>query len=481
MRLASKLFLTSLLVIVVLAGVGVLSLRAVGRLVSVNREIATQSLPALRLTVTARDAMLALGRLETRFLVLQDPQYAALWREQAERAAEDLARLRDLMATKQEARRLETATTDFEHYRALVAEEHALLQRKQRSRALRIAETEARVVAERVEASLDELAAATYARVESAQAEAARLERRTWIGVAIALGAAVFLATMSTALVAVRITRSLDKLSAATAAVAAGAVHDPLPVSRRDEIGALARSFNTMASHLRQLDDDKQQLFASISHELRSPLTSVREAAHLLREEVPGPLNAKQVRLVEIVGRSCDRLLGLVNRLLEVARLRAGMLPLDRRHIDLDRVVGRAVEELRPQADEAGVVLARHTTGDDFHVVGDEERLVQVVVNLVANAVRFTPKDGRVTVVLRDAGPEVELAVEDTGVGIPASALPHVFDSYRQAHRGRGGTGLGLTIVRGVVHAHDGRVSAESEEGRGSRFTVTLPRGREAA
>jgi signal transduction histidine kinase len=481
MRLASKLFLTSLLVIVVLAGVGVLSLRAVGRLVSVNREIATQSLPALRLTVTARDAMLALGRLETRFLVLQDPQYAALWREQSDRAAEDLARLRDLMATKQEARRLETATTDFEHYRALVAEEHALLRRNQRSRALRIAETEARVVAERVEASLDELAAATYARVESAQAEAARLERRTWVGVAIALGAAVFLATMGTALVAVRITRSLGQLSAATAAVATGAVHDPLPVSRRDEIGALARSFNMMASQLRQLDDDKQQLFASISHELRSPLTSVREAAHLLREEVPGPLNPKQARLVEIVGRSCDRLLGLVNRLLEVARLRAGMLPLERRHIDLDRVVSRAVEELRPQADEAGVVLARHTTGDDFHVVGDEERLVQVVVNLVANAVRFTPKDGRVTVVLRDAGPEVELAVEDTGVGIPASALPHVFDSYRQAHRGRGGTGLGLTIVRGVVHAHDGRVSAESEEGRGSRFTVTLPRGREAA
>jgi signal transduction histidine kinase len=481
MRLASKLFLTSLLVIVVLAGIGVLSLRAVGRLVSVNREIATQSLPALRLTVTARDAMLALGRLETRFLVLQDPQYAALWREQAERAAEDLARLRDLMATRQEARRLETATTDFEHYRALVAQEHALLQRNQRTRALRIAETEARVVAERVEASLDELAAATYARVESAQVEAARLERRTWVGVALALGAAVFLATMGTALVAVRVTRSLGQLSAATAAVAAGAVHDPLPVDRRDEIGALARSFNTMASQLRQLDDDKQQLFASISHELRSPLTSVREAAHLLREEVPGPLNAKQARLVDIVGRSCDRLLGLVNRLLEVARLRAGMLPLERRHLDLDRVVTRALEELRPQADEAGVVLARHTTGENFHVVGDEERLVQVVVNLVANAVRFTPKDGRVTVVLRDAGPEVELAVEDTGVGIPASALPHVFDSYRQAHRGRGGTGLGLTIVRGVVHAHDGRVSAESEEGRGSRFTVTLPRGREAA
>jgi signal transduction histidine kinase len=272
------------------------------------------------------------------------------------------------------------------------------------------------------------------------------------------------------------ITRSLRRLSAATTAVAAGSYREPIPDAARDEIGALARSFNAMAAQLRRIDETKEEFFATLSHELRSPLTSVREAAHLLRDGVPGALNPKQARLVTVIGHSTDRLLRLVNQMLELSRLRAGMLPLGRDRVDLARVVGRAVEELRPQAEEAGLTLARERTGERFDTRGDEDRLVQVVVNLVANAIRFTPRGGRVVVRLIDAGAETEIQVEDTGVGIPAAALPYIFESWRQAHRDRGGTGLGLAVVRGVVHAHGGRVTVESQEGKGSRFTVLLPR-----
>ena len=102
---------------------------------------------------------------------------------------------------------------------------------------------------------------------------------------------------------------------------------------------------------------------------------------------------------------------------------------------------------------------------------------MQVVVNLVANAIRFTSRGGRVIVRVVDAGPEVEVQVEDTGCGIPASALPYIFEWYRQAHQDPGGTGLGLAIVRSAVEAHSGRITVESQEGKGSRFTVLLPRG----
>jgi len=250
---------------------------------------------------------------------------------------------------------------------------------------------------------------------------------------------------------------------------------EPIDDSARDEIGALARAFNAMAAQLRRMDETKEEFFATLSHELRSPLTSVREAAHLLRDGVPGPLNAKQTRLVTLISRSTDRLLRLVNQILELSRLRAGVLPLARASVDMAQVVGRAVEELRPQAEEAGLTLERERVGARFDCVGDEDRLLQVVVNLVANAVRFTPRGGRVAVRLVDAGEELEVQVEDSGVGIPAAALPHIFDSWRQAHRDRGGTGLGLAVVRGIVQAHGGSIRAERAAGHGTRMTFVIP------
>jgi len=260
--------------------------------------------------------------------------------------------------------------------------------------------------------------------------------------------------------------------------VAAGSFREPIPERGADEIAALAHSFNAMAANLRQLDQLKESFLATVSHELRSPLTSMREAAHLLHEEVAGTLNPKQTRLVAIIGASTERLLRLVNQILDLSRLRAGRLPLARRTLDLTQVAERGVNELRPQAAEGHVSVSVERVGQNFEAAVDEDKLVQVVVNLVANAIRFTPAGGRVAVRVVDAGPEVELHVEDTGVGIPAAALPRIFDMYQQAHSQSGGTGLGLAIVRGVVEAHNGRVTVESQEGKGSRFTVLLPRRR---
>jgi signal transduction histidine kinase len=476
MRLASKIFLTSALVIVVLAGVCVLSLRAVDRLVTVNREIATQTVPALRLAASAREAVAPLTRLEARALVLRDSRYETLWRERVARVTRDLESLTPYATTPAAADRLSAAHKALEKYRAAVAEEQRLLEVGDQQGALQIADTDGLRFSDELGSSLDDLMDVTHARAVAAQAEAARLEARTWTVVLVALGAAVGLALLGTGFIAYRMTRSLGTLSAATAEVAAGSFRRPLPVESRDEIGRLARSFNSMVAQLRQMEGTKEEFFARVSHELRSPLTSIRGAADLLRDGIPGPLNEKQARLVEIIGGSSDRLLRLVNQILDMSRLRAGLLPLDRSQLDLDRLVARAIEELHPRAAAAGVTLDREQVGADFSYHGDADRLFQVVVNLAGNAIRFTPAGGRVVVRLVDAGAEVELQVEDTGVGIPAAELPRIFDSYRQAHHDRGGTGLGLAIVRGVAHAHGGRVTVESQEGKGSRFTVLLPR-----
>jgi signal transduction histidine kinase len=294
--------------------------------------------------------------------------------------------------------------------------------------------------------------------------------------VLVAFGAAIGLALLGSGLIAHRLTQSLGTLSAATAAVASGSFEERIAVDSKDEVGQLARSFNTMARELQRMEETKEEFFASVSHELRSPLTSIREGAHLLREKVSGPLNDRQRRLVEIIAAGSDRLLGLVNQILEVSRLRAGVLPIQRARLDLDTVITRAVDELKPTADHTGVALERERQGEDFWLIGDEDRLLQIVVNLVSNAIRFTRQGGHVIVRLVSTGPELEIQVEDTGIGIPSGELPYVFEPYRQAHADRGGTGLGLAIVRGVAQAHGGRVTVESQEGKGSRFTVLLPR-----
>jgi signal transduction histidine kinase len=302
-----------------------------------------------------------------------------------------------------------------------------------------------------------------------------RLRQRTWTAVVVALVAALVAALAGTGFIAFRMTRSIRKLATATTSLAEGSFR-PVVVTSRDEIGALARSFNEMAARLQEVDQLKEQFYATVSHELRSPLTSAREAARLIQSGAPGPLTEKQQKLVRIIHGSAERLLRLVGQILDLSRLTAGLLPLEHTPFDVTRAVRRAVEEIRVQGEERGVTVGYDAGAGDFEIVADEDRITQIAVNLIANGIRFTPAGGSVSARVVDAGPEVEIHVADTGIGIPADKLPLVFDRYRQAHSGKGGTGLGLAIVRGLTEAHGGRVTVESEEGKGTRFTVVLPR-----
>src|SRR5438445_558830 len=195
-RLAAKPFVISLLVIVVLTVVGYLSFHAVGNLVAVNREIATRTIPAIRLAPSTREPITTLVRPEMRALVLGYPGYAKAWNERAARVAEDLEQLASYAQSARETIQLAAARSAFERYRGVVIAEQDLLRRGEKARALALTDAEARTLAEEVQESLDGLMAAIHTRVLAAQAEAARLEARTWTGVLIALGAAVGLALL---------------------------------------------------------------------------------------------------------------------------------------------------------------------------------------------------------------------------------------------------------------------------------------------
>ena len=229
-------------------------------------------------------------------------------------------------------------------------------------------------------------------------------------------------------------------------------------------------------TRFRLLDQMKSDLVATVSHELKTPLTSVRLAVHVLLEEAVGPLTPKQTELLLDARDSAERLLALIEQLLALARLqrpeRRAFEPADPAEL-----LRRAAADVRPRADDKHVAVEVAGADGLPPVAVDPERIGQALGNLLANAVTYTPAGGTVTLSAAASDNGVTLIVADTGVGIPAEYLPHVFDRFFRipGRSDEGGTGLGLAIVQEIVAAHGGGVVCASEPGKGTTFRVALP------
>ena len=234
----------------------------------------------------------------------------------------------------------------------------------------------------------------------------------------------------------------------------------------------LARSEAERANRL------KDEFLATISHELRNPLNAIMGWAHMMRLGKLTPANSE--RAVETIYRNAKSQAQLVADLLDVSRIISGKLRLDVRTIDLIYIVNAALDSIRPAADAKGIRLQTMLDPAAGPISGDADRLQQIVWNLLTNAVKFTPKGGRIQVKVQRIDSHVEIVVSDSGVGISKEFLPYVFDRFRQADasttRIHGGLGLGLSIVHQLVDLHGGTASVHSEgEGQGAAFTITLP------
>jgi signal transduction histidine kinase len=234
-----------------------------------------------------------------------------------------------------------------------------------------------------------------------------------------------------------------------------------------------------MVQRLRDLDQAKSDFVASVSHELRTPLTSIRGYVEMLRDGDAGELGPDQERMLEVVERNADRLLGLIEDLLTLSRIESGAFRIARIPVALDGVVRAMVEELRPQALGRGVELVADVAGDVPVVLGDSAQLERVLLNLVSNAIKFTIDGGRVVVRVRPSGSTVELEVEDEGIGIPEAEQHRLFSRFFRSstsqERAIQGTGLGLAIVKSIVEHHGGEITVRSQPGTGTTFTVRLP------
>jgi two-component system, NtrC family, sensor histidine kinase KinB len=229
-------------------------------------------------------------------------------------------------------------------------------------------------------------------------------------------------------------------------------------------------------TRLRRFDELKNDLVATVAHEFRTPLTSLRMAIHLCVEGAVGPVTEKQLDLLTAARQDCERLQRIVDDLLDLARIRAGLLELSPGPIEVSALLDEAVAGVRSAAEQARVRLLAHAEPGAESLVADRERLGLALQNLLSNAVRHTAMGGSVTLVAAPSEGGVRFTVTDTGEGIAPEHLPRLFDRFFRVPGGRGGSaGLGLSIVKDVAEAHGGTVGAQSVPGKGSTFWLTVP------
>lgn len=271
-----------------------------------------------------------------------------------------------------------------------------------------------------------------------------------------------------------RILAPVNALSKAARRLSKGDFSQRVNAITNDELGELAGTFNSMAEELGHAEEMRRNMVADVAHELRTPLSNVLG----LTEAISDGVVEADSKTLKSIHEEVMLLTRLVEDLQELTLAEAGQLRLDVQEVDLSDLAQRAVDAARPRADTKNVRLDVDLPSSAV-VSGDGERLAQVVRNLLANAINYTPEGGRVGVAVETKEREVEIRVSDTGVGISPEELPYIFERFYRVDKSRsratGGVGLGLTIVKRLVEAHGGRIQARSEVDKGTIFVVSLP------
>jgi signal transduction histidine kinase len=278
-------------------------------------------------------------------------------------------------------------------------------------------------------------------------------------------------------LLARNLTRPLRDLTGAIHAMTSGQLKQEVPVRSNDELGELTQAFNRLSADLTHSNELRRQMTADIAHDLRTPLTVVNAYIDGLRDGVFKPTPER----FEAMHAEMAHLQRLVDDLRTLSLADAGELPMQRVPVAYPALLDRLAAAYAPQAQARGIALQVSTEPGLPDTFADPERMIQVLGNLVSNALRYTPPGGQITLSARPRGGAIALAVQDTGAGIAPEALPHVFDRFYRGDPARNQegdeSGLGLAIAKSITEAHGGKIEVESELGQGTTFTVSLPVG----
>ncbi len=492
MKLRQRIVLTLVGITIILAIPAAYGLVALQNLQDITHRMSQQGVGATRALGDLRKAVEITGDAQRRYVALYqlggvttgNQSDTTIARLQADSAAREAGRALQVLRGESQGLYARAVTPAARQWSLLVPSmqrERTVIETRQNDRAGAYRDT----VDEHFQSMnplLDRIEEAIGAQTERQLRDAERVARRAASTALLALASALVATLVIGGLLTRTLLRPIALLRRGMASVAEGDLepHVRIPRERTDELGDLARSFGTMTEQLRELDRLKAEFVSVASHEIKTPLSVIRGYVTLLADGIYGDVNDQQKKTLEAVSTQTDRLTRLVHRLLDVSRFEAGGARLELRDIQLRPFFEELTEDFRVLAVQNGIEFPVRLSPDlPPRLVGDEDRLNEVLGNLLSNAFKFTARGGTIRLEAARCDGGVQVEVEDTGVGIPPDKLPHVFEKFYQVENDvqprSVGSGLGLAIAREIVEAHGGTIGAESQVGRGTRFRVFLP------
>lgn len=444
----------------------------------ITREIHYIDHQMLEIEKKLSDAILAQMGFERKYLIIKDKLLHDQYFLTSEEFKKNLDQAFFFSSTDSQKNILQVIKQEYEGYNSIVTKEIELV-KNNKSYDQKLFKKEKDKAIDQILEELKKLAAVsrqiTSEKIRRLSEIGAEARRLTIIIAVTALIGILLISFIFTRTITKPISRLIDK----TREIAKGIFKEDLQISSPPEIKELSEAVNSMCAQLKALDQMKSDFFSMISHELRTPLTSIKVGSELLLQEKGKHITESEQEILGILSRESQRLIDLVNSILDLAKMEAGVMVFQFKPTHIGPLIQQVVEEFKPLALGTGINLRLADLANLPTIKIDAERIRQVIRNFIGNAIKFTPKGGQVTISALAKERTLQVCVKDTGPGIPKESLPKIFEKFQQASLQKTslmkGTGLGLAIAKQIILAHGGKIWAESEAGQGSSFFFALP------
>jgi len=469
-----KIIIGHLVILIIVVILGISATFWLNQLDQITQSISSIDSKIIRITNQLRDTILTQAGLEKKYVISQDKDFYNQFIETEKLIKNDLNLIKDIINTSDNKKLLEKINDLYLQYLLIVKDQKNVTENDQELQDKNKIDNDQlinqiistlKIITETTNSDIDK-------KIQISGQTSSKALKLTLYTTIVAILMAIIIAFFN----AKTINKPIIALMNGTKKIALGNFDEYIDISSPAEIKELADAFNVMCEQLRKLDEMKLDFISHVSHELKTPLTAIREASNLLNDTITKELTGKQKNIFNIIEEECERLIKSVNSILDLTRMDSGMMDYNIEIYPVSSIIESSVFKVKPIIETKKINIKMNIEDNLPYIRMDVMRITQVFDNLLGNALKFTDQNGYIEITAKlkkDKNQCIEISIADNGCGIPEDKINEIFIKFRKL-RGQG-TGLGLSIVQHMIDAHGGEIWVKSKYGAGSVFTFTLP------